>query len=404
MNNNKLILLLLFFFPSIFLLGEKSSNDIQKDIDKKNIQLNNLKNEIENVEIQIQKKIDEEKNNEDIINQINNKISLTEKLITTLNEEEIYLSKLIFKTETRISKKEKELRNLQDQLKNRVRYLYKNGRENTIAKLIDLKDVNKSLFRIKYLKILNEHENIIKERINFSIENLKKEQKKLKKEKERKKFLLNEKNKKFINLENDKELKKEFLNRIKKQKKSLLSNLESKKNILKENEQIINDLFKDKNETKKREEELAKIRSKLNKSTIGNFAKMKGKLPWPTEGSIINKFGLQKNNILNTVYENIGIDIKTRKNASVYSVLDGFVSKISYVDKNYGNIIIVDHGGGYYTVYSNIDDIQVNEKDYVKALEEIAKVTNSESNEHILHFEVWGNQKNLNPELWLNKK
>ena len=155
---------------------------------------------------------------------------------------------------------------------------------------------------------------------------------------------------------------------------------------------------------KKREEELAQIRAKLNKSTTGNFAKMKGKLPWPTDGYIINKFGLQKNNVLNTVYENIGIDIKTKRGASVYSVLDGFISKISYVDKNYGNIIIVDHGGGYYTVYSNIDNIQVNEKDYVKALQKIAKVTKNESNEHILHFEVWGNQENLNPELWLNKK
>ena len=171
-----------------------------------------------------------------------------------------------------------------------------------------------------------------------------------------------------------------------------------------ESEQIINDLFKNKKEIKKREGELAKIRSKLNKSTIGNFAKMKGKLPWPTEGNIVNKFGLQKNNILNTVYENIGIDIKTGTNTSVYSVLDGFISKISYVDKNYGNIIILDHGGGYYTVYSNIDNIQVNEKDYVQALEKIAKVTKNESNEHILHFEVWGNQENLNPEIWLNKK
>ena len=404
MINNKFILFVYICFLSTLLLGEKSSKDIQKDIDKKNQELNNLKNEIESVEKQIQKKINEERSNQDIIDQIDNKINLTEKLITSLNEEEIYLTKLIFKTESRISQKEKELKDLQNQLKNRVRYLYKNGRENTITKLIDLNNINKSLFRIKYLKILNEHENIIKNRINSSIENLKKEREKLKKEKDRKMFLLNEKNEKFSNLENDKRLKKEFLTKIKKQKKSLLSNLETKKNVLREIEQIINELFKDKKALKKREEELAQIRSKLNKSTTGNFAKMKGKLPWPTDGYIINKFGLQKNKILNTVYENIGVDIKTKRNASVYSVLDGFISKISYVDKNYGNIVIVDHGGGYYTVYSNIENIQVNEKDYVKALEKIANVTKNESSEYILHFEVWGNQENLNPELWLYKK
>ena len=404
MINNKLILLIILYFSFNMLLAEKSSLEIQQDIDKRNSELNSLKNEIKTVETQIQKKINEEKNNEEIINQINNKVKLTEKLINSLNEEEIYLSKLILKTENRINQKETELKNLQGQLKNRVRYLYKHGRENTIIKLIDLNNINKSLFRIKYLRILNEHESIIKERINKSIKNLKNERKKLENEKERKKYLLNEKNKEFINLANDKKLKKQFLNKIQNQKNTLVNKLESKKNVLKEIEQIISNLFKDKIELKRREEELAKIRSKLNKSTIGNFAKMKGKLPWPTRGNIVNKFGLQKNNILNTVYENIGIDIKTERNASVYSVLDGFISKISYVDKNYGNIIIVDHGGGYYTVYSNIDNIQVSEKDYVKALEKIASVNKNESNEFILHFEVWGNQKNLNPELWLNKK
>ena len=40
----------------------------------------------------------------------------------------------------------------------------------------------------------------------------------------------------------------------------------------------------------------------------------------------------------------------------------------------------------------------------VKALEKIANVTKNESSEYILHFEVWGNQENLNPELWLYKK
>ena len=67
MINKKSILFLLIFSLSIFLFGEKSSNDIQKDIDKRNSQLNNLKNEIENVEIEIKKKIDEEINNQEII-------------------------------------------------------------------------------------------------------------------------------------------------------------------------------------------------------------------------------------------------------------------------------------------------------------------------------------------------
>ena len=70
-------------------------------------------------------------------------------------------------------------------------------------------------------------------------------------------------------------------------------------------ERIIQKLYSDKKETKKREQELAKIRSEKNKSTSGNFAKMKGKLIWPVKGKIIGKFGVYKNQELNIYTENL---------------------------------------------------------------------------------------------------
>ena len=52
----------------------------------------------------------------------------------------------------------------------------------------------------------------------------------------------------------------------------------SKKDAIEKIEKIINKFYSDKKETQKREQELGKIRSEKNKSTSGNFAKMKGKL------------------------------------------------------------------------------------------------------------------------------
>ena len=57
MINNKLILLIILYFSFNLLLAEKSSLEIQQDIDKRNSELNSLKNEIKTVETQIQKKI-----------------------------------------------------------------------------------------------------------------------------------------------------------------------------------------------------------------------------------------------------------------------------------------------------------------------------------------------------------
>ena len=399
-----------FLFITILLaipILQKTSKDIQYDIDSRNKELEKIKNEIKIVESQIKSKSNEENNHKDIIKDIDSKINLTEELIEKLIDEEIYLLKLILKTEDRIQKKEEELLELQNQLKNRVRYLYKNGREKILEELLSLKNSENKIYRLKYLKILNEYENEIKDRINTNINNLKKEKKNLSKEKERKQYLLNEKNEKYTNLETDKTLRKKYLLKINEEKKDLKRRLNSQKNALEEIETIITNLFKNKNETRKKEKELELIRAKQNKSTTGNFSKMKGKLPWPTSsGKIINSFGLHKNNKLNTTYKNIGIDIETQPASSVNAVVDGVVTVQAKIEEynSSSNIIIIRHGDGYITVYKNIQNVKVKKGDYVSAGEKIGNVELNSTNDYILHFEVWKDGKNIDPEDWLISK
>ncbi len=182
------------------------------------------------------------------------------------------------------------------------------------------------------------------------------------------------------------------------------NDLKQKQRMIAEIESIINNLFNDKSSMKKREDELARIRSMQNRATSGNFAKMKGKLPWPVQGKIISRFGNQKNRKLNTITENVGIEIQAPMGTPIITVLDGVISTITYI-RGHGNIIIVDHGGGFSTVYAQIENIQVNENEYIQAGDRLAKIaSNGKSKNGKLHFEVWGNQQKLNPEYWLSKK
>ena len=162
---------------------------------------------------------------------------------------------------------------------------------------------------------------------------------------------------------------------------------------------MIKKLYSNKKTQEKREQELAEIRKIQQMAINGNFSSMKGKLPWPIEGKIISKFGNKKNIELKTITENLGVDIKASNTTKVIAVLDGVVSTITYI-RGYGNIIILDHGDGFNTVYSNIENILIDENDYVKAGQKIAGMDSN----MILHFEIWGNQKKLNPEKWLIKK
>ena len=134
LKTKHIILFLIFTLGVVF--ADKSSSDIDRDINRKNIELETLKNEIEKVEQLINSKSKEERLSNEVIKQINNKISLTEKLIKTLNDEENYLIKLIYKAEEKIELKEKELFTLKNQLKNRVRYLYKYGKKNLVTQMM----------------------------------------------------------------------------------------------------------------------------------------------------------------------------------------------------------------------------------------------------------------------------
>ena len=104
------------------------------------------------------------------------------------------------------------------------------------------------------------------------------------------------------------------------------------------------------------------------------------------------------------VIENVGVDIRATSGTPVQSVLDGVVSTVTYI-RGHGNIIIIDHGGGFSTVYAQIDNISVHENEYIQMGNTIASVAILEENtQAILHFEIWGNQKILNPEHWLIRR
>ena len=83
--------------------------------------------------------------------------------------------------------------------------------------------------------------------------------------------------------------------------------------------------------------------------------------------------------------------------------MDGIIKAIVY-DPGYGNIILIDHGDGYNTVYGNIDEIFVYENKYVSAEEVIAKISKTRLADSYLRFGIFKDGEQQNPEIWLKKK
>ncbi len=85
------------------------------------------------------------------------------------------------------------------------------------------------------------------------------------------------------------------------------------------------------------------------------FHEAKGTLDMPVTGKIITHFGRSENNDNRTFTFQSGIDISTLRGEPVKSIFRGTVVYSQWL-KSYGNVIIIDHGNSYYTLYAHLDE------------------------------------------------
>ena len=136
----------------------------------------------------------------------------------------------------------------------------------------------------------------------------------------------------------------------------------------------------------------------------GEFVRYRGQLPWPVEKGVITKFfGKQAHPSLKKIeITNNGIDIRTDRNASVRAVFHGEVVGTQFIP-GYNHMLILKHGN-FYTVYSNLKEVNVRRGDQVKAKQSIGKVSlDPKTNISEVHFELWQNKERLNPVNWISK-
>jgi len=93
----------------------------------------------------------------------------------------------------------------------------------------------------------------------------------------------------------------------------------------------------------------------------------KGRLPWPVEGRIVSRFGLERHPQFRTATRNNGIDIAPGgENAVVKAVHGGRVVYAGYF-QGYGNLLILDHGLNYYSLYGHCSEFLTATGDLVES-------------------------------------
>ncbi|MGH8226217.1 MAG: murein hydrolase activator EnvC family protein, partial [Gammaproteobacteria bacterium] len=129
-----------------------------------------------------------------------------------------------------------------------------------------------------------------------------------------------------------------------------------------------------------------------------NFGKLRGKLPWPVTGKIVDSFGSSRadDGALKWEAVRIAAPAGTRVRAIAY----GRVAYAGWLPF-YGLVLMVDHGDGYLTVYGHNEALYKQVGDWVQAGDEIATVgTSGGQPTPLLYFQIRHHDHSLDPQRW----
>ena len=428
--------LLLLFTLLIFVSSINAQEKTQ--IRVKQNELSNLKKQISSLEYQFKQKSQKERETFAALDNFSQQSFLLNKLINKIKAEEQSTSSKIISSQLKIDNLKKEISELQKNYAKYITAIYKYGKTTELESILDANSVQQAVLRLKYLQKFTEQREKDLTSLKDKTKKLSVEKKNLIEEKKSKSALALQKENERKSLDKKLKNRKRLIDLIRKDKNEIKKEIAAKKNAELKIKDLISKLIEEAERKRKAEEakkiaeakRKAELREKSKVSENGNskpianeskhksvpafdmdlstanlpsFAMLKGKLNWPvSRGRIIRKFGENRNNHLNTITLNYGVDIKTSSDASVKAVAAGIISTINWLP-GYGSVVIITHKGNYRTVYSHLGEIFVKEGERVKMGSILGKVGESlEGN--ILHFEIWNSKKHQNPENWLARK
>lgn len=272
----------------------------------------------------------------------------------------------------------------------RVIWLYKNGENYESELLFSSKSLNDFYVRLAYL------EKATKIR-KSEIEKIRKEQKVLQEAKRIMTMSYGQKMKVIESKSEDKqtlmEKKIQFENKVK-SLKYRVDELERRKDFLSKN--------------------ISSIENQLSDKTFDNYvtldqtvnydgqpvSTLKGKLITPVLSTYVLKdFGLGFD-VNHRIYSyNTGIDVSIAKGSEVKAIASGTVESVIFMPL-YGNVIFINHGEGFKSVYAILENIKVKPGDAVKAGNVIAYTSDNENGQSF-HFELWRWSRALDPKQWI---
>ena len=135
-----------------------------------------------------------------------------------------------------------------------------------------------------------------------------------------------------------------------------------------------------------------------------DFSAQRGELKPPIQAPFRNEFGLRKDPASGLHFINSGLYFQTQGGEPVLSAASGIVSFVGQLPY-WGQVLILDHGDSYSTVYSNLENLSVRLGDQVNSQQKLAQVSNRKyAGKRGFYFEIRHFAEPQNPNEWLSAK
>ena len=360
---------------------------------------------IENTTRLLQQARDSRQSGLERLNIVNRRLQLRQNLITTIEAEIKYIDNSIFRSQKRISELEKELDEARESYVQLIRIAYRHRfAHQRLMFVLSADDFNQGYRRLKYLQQYGQsrqkqidHIQSVTSEIVEKIEGMERQRKEQ------------------VSLLQQKQNETNVLSRERSQQNSIVQDLRRRETQLRDElsqQEKVARALQDAIEELLREEARIAAERRIYELTpeeriiSDQFHNNKGGLPWPTErGVVTGFFGEQPHPVLRGIkVQNNGIDISTIENAEVMVLFEGVVRQVRYVPGS-NNVVLVRHGN-YLTVYANLSHVYVRAGDRLQRRQLIGRVfsDSDDSENSLLHLEIWEENRKLDPMLWLSRQ
>lgn len=319
---------------------------------------------------------------------VKKQINITEKKIKLLENEISATERDIEITQGEIDKATGELWARKNRMRDRLRGIYKNGKTDFLEAFFTPFNYGYMEKKFRFLKLVG----VLDAKMIRDVEYQKKVVEEKKKELESEKARLQKLKTRRLSEHNTSN----------RQKKELESLLKRTKHTIEESEVKIDEIKKRMTVLDAKIKELTDKIYKLKTPTPGDG--LSTGLPWPVDGVVLHPFGKYFDKEYNVWRHNKGIDIKSRKGAKVVSVQKGTVRFADFLP-GYGQLILIDHGKTYYSVYGGLDEISVKVNQTVSQEQKIGVLGEMDADiGAVMHFEIRVGDVPQDPMRYLEKK